>query len=123
MYCTWSVEFALEAAIRLFQRNKKDNPKCYASHSFIRWYYFSHIKKIMILFLAAALLSHLTLMLKEQLAIVLPSAKKSQLTTAPLNPKQAKAPRIKPQGNASIRMAPTLALSSSGGRRRSHFSS
>mmetsp|Transcript_32522 Transcript_32522/g.58767 ORF Transcript_32522/g.58767 Transcript_32522/m.58767 type:complete len:88 (+) Transcript_32522:110-373(+) len=67
--------------------------------------------------------SHLTLMLKEQLAIVLPSAKKSQLTTAPLNPKHANAPRINPQGNANIRMAPTLAFSSSGGRRRSHFSS
>jgi hypothetical protein len=68
-------------------------------------------------------LSHLTFILNEQLAIVFPSAKKSQLTTAPLNPKHAKAPRINPQGKASIRIAPTRALSSSGGRRRSHFNS
>ena len=67
--------------------------------------------------------NHLTLILKEQLAIVLPSAKKSQLTTAPLSPRQANAPRINPQGNASIRIAPTRALSSSGGSRRSHFNS
>lgn len=66
---------------------------------------------------------YLTLILNEQQAIVFPSAKKSQLTTAPLNPKHASAPRINPHGNASILIAPTLALSSSGGRRRSHFSS
>ena len=67
--------------------------------------------------------SHLTFTLKEQLAIVIPSAKKSQLTMAPLNPKHANAPRINPQGKAKIRIAPTLALSSSGGKRRSHFNS
>mmetsp|Transcript_9037 Transcript_9037/g.26993 ORF Transcript_9037/g.26993 Transcript_9037/m.26993 type:complete len:107 (-) Transcript_9037:564-884(-) len=64
----------------------------------------------------------LTLMLNEHAAMFFPSAKKSQLTTAAI-PRFDSAPRINPHGNASILMAATLAVSSSGGRRLSHLNS